>query len=311
MMRSKRSATEPVGASARHDAAGVVVDRCDDAINTSGDSTDMGPLPQIWADLAQRDTRIYSGVRLHQKSEGSRAAGILFAMILSARSYGGVTAERASRHPACGAAGGGPGPLRRRRCARGVQTCGVFTRATQRPIFLRALHRFRRTARSHGPGIRPPPGWRQSAPPPMVRFRMSARRSAPPLLRRSVFLTADPRRGQLLLRSHTSDVMQRARVDSTRAIANAMTAMLTDTATTGPASRLDTEMASFALVSGAMEVIAGWLRGDFATDQDHVADTVAGLLLAIPDIAAALPAVSAKQHSTAPVTEPLGGGHQR
>ena len=72
-----------------------------------------------------------------------------------------------------------------------------------------------------------------------------------------------------------------------------MTAMLTDTATTGPASRLDIEMASFALVSGAMEVIAGWLRGDFATDQDHVADTVAGLLLAIPDIAAALPAVSA------------------
>lgn len=108
-----------------------------------------------------------------------------------------------------------------------------------------------------------------------------------------VFLTADPRRGQLLLRSHTSDVMQRARVDSTRAIANAMTAMLTDTATTGPASRLDIEMASFALVSGAMEVIASWLRGDFATDQDHVADTVAGLLLAIPDIAAALPAVSA------------------
>ncbi|MGA7054987.1 MAG: TetR/AcrR family transcriptional regulator, partial [Mycobacterium sp.] len=29
------------------------------------------------------------------------------------------------------------------------------------------------------------------------------------------FLTADPRRGQLLLRSHTSDVLQHARLDST------------------------------------------------------------------------------------------------
>ena len=32
-----------------------------------------------------------------------------------------------------------------------------------------------------------------------------------------------------------------------------------------------------ALVSGAMEVIAGWLRGEFEVSQDHVAAIVAGL----------------------------------
>ena len=47
---------------------------------------------------------------------------------------------------------------------------------------------------------------------------------------------------------------------------------------------LDTDLAAFALVSGAMEVIAGWLRGDFDTSREHLADIVAGLLLAVPDI---------------------------
>jgi AcrR family transcriptional regulator len=103
------------------------------------------------------------------------------------------------------------------------------------------------------------------------------------------FLTADPRRGQLLLRSHTSEVLQHARVDSTRAISNAMAAMIRDSLGPAAASRLDTDLAAFALVSGAMEVIAGWLRGDFDTTREHLADIVAGLLLAVADISTALP----------------------
>ncbi len=103
------------------------------------------------------------------------------------------------------------------------------------------------------------------------------------------FLTADPRRGQLLLRSHTSEVLQRARVDSTRAISTAMSAMLRQPLGASTASQLDTDMAAFALVSGAMEVIAGWLRGDFDTTREHVADIVAGLLLATADVSTALP----------------------
>ncbi len=103
------------------------------------------------------------------------------------------------------------------------------------------------------------------------------------------FLTADPRRGQLLLRSHTSEVLQHARADSTRAISNAMAAMIRDPLGPAAASHLDTDLAAFALVSGAMEVIAGWLRGDFDTTREHLADIVAGLLLAVADISTALP----------------------
>ncbi len=101
------------------------------------------------------------------------------------------------------------------------------------------------------------------------------------------FLTGDPRLVQLLLRSHTSEVLQRARLESARAIARAMAALINAPAD-GGADQLDSEMAAYALVSGAMEVIAGWLRGDFDTTQDHIAAIVAGLLLKTADLSAEL-----------------------
>ena len=103
------------------------------------------------------------------------------------------------------------------------------------------------------------------------------------------FLTADPRRGKLLLGSHTSDALQRARLDSTRAISTAMAAGIRELLGDTAANQLDTDLAAFALVSGAMEVIAGWLRGEFVTSREHLADLVAGLLLALADISTALP----------------------
>ena len=96
------------------------------------------------------------------------------------------------------------------------------------------------------------------------------------------FLTADPRLVQLLLRSHTSEVLQRARLESARAIARAMAAMI-NTPPARDEGELDSEMAAYALVSGAMEVIAGWLRGEFDASQDHIAAVVAGLLLKTAD----------------------------
>ncbi len=103
------------------------------------------------------------------------------------------------------------------------------------------------------------------------------------------FLTADPRRGKLLLGSGTSDALLRARLDSTRAIAAAMSAGIRELLGDTAASKLDTDLAAFALVSGAIEAIAGWLRGEFDTSREHVAELVAGLLLATADISTALP----------------------
>jgi AcrR family transcriptional regulator len=103
------------------------------------------------------------------------------------------------------------------------------------------------------------------------------------------FLTADPRRGALLLGSRGSEVLQRARTDSARAIAEAMSAIARDELGRTDASPLDSAVAAYALVSGAMEVIEAWLRGDFDTTREHLADLVAGLLAATPAITASLP----------------------
>lgn len=108
------------------------------------------------------------------------------------------------------------------------------------------------------------------------------------------YLTADPRLVQLLLRSHTSEVLQRARLQSARAIARAMAALI-NKSLSGNQDDLDSEIAAYALVSGAMEVIAGWLRGDFDTTQDHISAVVAGLLLKTADLSTELSDALAQQ----------------
>ena len=102
------------------------------------------------------------------------------------------------------------------------------------------------------------------------------------------FLTSDPRLVQLLLRSHTSEVLQRSRRESARAIARAMAVMI-NRPPSSRAAELDSEMAAYALVSGAMEVIADWLRGDYDTNLEHLADIVARLLLAVGNISTSPP----------------------
>ena len=60
------------------------------------------------------------------------------------------------------------------------------------------------------------------------------------------FLTSDPRLVQLLLRSHTSEVLQQARLESARAIGRAMAALINKPPSAG-AHELDSEMAAYAL----------------------------------------------------------------
>ena len=103
------------------------------------------------------------------------------------------------------------------------------------------------------------------------------------------FLTADPRRGALLLGSRGSEVLQRARVDSARALAEAMSAIAAVEMGSAALSHPDSELATYALVSGAMELIEAWLRGNFEVNREHFADLIAGLLAATPAITATLP----------------------
>ena len=127
---------------------------------------------------------------------------------------------------------------------------------------------------------------------------IAATLEAPPDIRAQVhaaaeaaldFMTADPRRAQVLLVSHTDEVLQQARLASTRAVANAMAAMTRELLGDSAPSQLDTDLAAFTLVSGTMELVAAWLRGDFKVSREHLADLVAALLLAASDVSTTLP----------------------
>lgn len=106
------------------------------------------------------------------------------------------------------------------------------------------------------------------------------------------FMTADPRRAQLLLGIHSNEVLQRAYLVSVRAIATAMAAMTRELLGDSAPSQLDSDLAAFTLVSGTMELVAAWFRGEFPTSREHLADLVAAMLLATSHISTTLPPVS-------------------
>jgi AcrR family transcriptional regulator len=112
------------------------------------------------------------------------------------------------------------------------------------------------------------------------------------------FLAADPRRGALLLGSYSSDVVQRTKRDSLTAIAKIIAGLFADSNAPTSTDPATIERAAYALVNGAMELIAGWLRGDLDTSAERCADLVAALLLSAPHITSTLPAPSGAGRSS-------------
>ncbi|WP_433655508.1 TetR/AcrR family transcriptional regulator [Nocardia sp. CA-128927] len=102
------------------------------------------------------------------------------------------------------------------------------------------------------------------------------------------FVAADPRRGQLLVGSYTAEVLQRARQSSIRTIANVMSAMTRDALGEAAPAPLDTDMAAYTLVSGTMELVAAWVRGEFITSREHLTALIAAMLLSGTNIASTL-----------------------
>ncbi len=110
------------------------------------------------------------------------------------------------------------------------------------------------------------------------------------------FITADPRRAPMLLASHTSDVLQRARLASTHQVAQVMSAMSRELLADSAPSPEDTELAAFTLVSGTMELVGAWLRGEFPVSRDHLVDVITAMLLAATDLSANLPTTTSTEH---------------
>jgi len=104
------------------------------------------------------------------------------------------------------------------------------------------------------------------------------------------FIVADRRRANLLLISHTDAVLQRIRLDSTRSIVRATSAMTREVLGDSAPSQLDTDLAAFTIVTGAMELVSAWIRGEFDTSRAHLADVVAAMLMTVAEISTTIPA---------------------
>ncbi|MEV6770232.1 TetR family transcriptional regulator [Nocardia sp. NPDC051030] len=105
------------------------------------------------------------------------------------------------------------------------------------------------------------------------------------------FLAADPRRGKMLMEARSAESVEKLRLASTRMIANAMSAMTRELLGGSAPIQLDSDLASFTMVSGVMELVAAWLRGEIDTSREHLTDLIAALLLSTADISTKLPGV--------------------
>ncbi|WP_052314167.1 TetR family transcriptional regulator [Nocardia thailandica] len=93
------------------------------------------------------------------------------------------------------------------------------------------------------------------------------------------FMLADPRRPALLLNAHSTEALQAARLSTQHAIAAAMSAVARELAVEQVADPSDVDLAAYAVVSGTLELVAAWLRGELPATRGHLTDLVARLLL--------------------------------
>jgi len=100
------------------------------------------------------------------------------------------------------------------------------------------------------------------------------------------FFTADPRRGRLMFESHPALLGRRSEMLRmlSRIVADQSTVLLGDRA----AAAKDRELGALTLVSGTMEVFAGWLRGEVDVTREHLADFLVAMVNTTGDLAAAL-----------------------
>ncbi|WP_278262400.1 TetR family transcriptional regulator [Nocardia sp. AG03] len=96
------------------------------------------------------------------------------------------------------------------------------------------------------------------------------------------FLLTDTRRQALLLNAHSTESLYTARVATQHAIAAAATAVNRELRPDQAGDPDDAELAAYTLVSGTLELVAAWLRGEFATTRERLTDHIARQLLLVP-----------------------------
>jgi AcrR family transcriptional regulator len=100
------------------------------------------------------------------------------------------------------------------------------------------------------------------------------------------FLDDDPRRKSLLLASREIEAVGRARHATQHTISSAMAAIATELLGEDGPAPLDLTMNAYTVVSGTLELVAAWFRGEFKVSHEQLVEIVAATLLAslnIPD----------------------------
>jgi AcrR family transcriptional regulator len=102
------------------------------------------------------------------------------------------------------------------------------------------------------------------------------------------FLVDDPRRGRMLLESQATEALQRRRHEAVRLVAGIVTNQAQELLGELAPSRLDTELAAITLVSGSLELLAAWLRGELDVTREHLTDFLIAMLLTASDLSTVL-----------------------
>lgn len=99
------------------------------------------------------------------------------------------------------------------------------------------------------------------------------------------FFEADASRVALLLGPPASESLVRAREAAVRTVADALADAFLARAVNDRLDRLDTTMVAYACVSGARDLLAAWMRGEFDASRRRVVRLMTAMVLAIADMA--------------------------
>lgn len=100
------------------------------------------------------------------------------------------------------------------------------------------------------------------------------------------FFTADSRRGQLMFAPH--EALRSRRQEMLRTLARIVADQATELLGDHAAPAKDRELGALTLVSGTMEVFAGWLRGELDVTRAHLADFLVAMVNTTGDLSTAL-----------------------
>jgi hypothetical protein len=115
--------------------------------------------------------------------------------------------------------------------------------------------------------------------------RRSRRRAA---LLAAALDTVATRRGRMLLESQATEALQRRRHEAVRLVAGIVTNQAQELLGELAPSRLDTELAAITLVSGSLELLAAWLRGELDVTREHLTDFLVAMILTASDLSTVL-----------------------